>query len=197
MRVAGADRPRGGAAGSRSCCEVQRTPDPGRDHFRAATDADLDLLRRWLEAPHVRRWWAAETPFDVGEPADARVCRWIVSLEGRPFACMQDHAVHGWGQHRFDDLPGGSRGIDQFIGEPGMIGRGHGTGFIRQRMTELFGAGVPVVATDPHPENARAIAVCRRLGFAIAGPARQTEWGLVLPMEARPGRGERPPGPRS
>lgn len=153
--------------------------------FRAVTPADIDLLRRWQEGPHVSRWWGSDDSFDEEELADARVARWIISLEERPFAYMQDYAVHGWGEHHFDFLPEGSRGIDQYIGETEMIGKGHGSGFIRQRMTELFRRRVPVVATDPHPENLRAIAVYHKVGFQIAGPAKQTKWGLVLPMVAR------------
>jgi aminoglycoside 6'-N-acetyltransferase len=163
-------------------------PDPKQYHFRAAKLADFDLLLRWQTAPHVSRWWGTDDPFDEEALADARVSRWIVSLEQRAFAYMQDYAVHGWGQHHFDHLPEGSRGIDQYIGETEMVGRGHGTGFIRQRMTELFSRRVPVVATDPHPENVRAIAVYQKLGFRIAGPVQPTEWGPVLPMVAHPDR---------
>ncbi|MDZ4313084.1 MAG: GNAT family N-acetyltransferase [Cypionkella sp.] len=154
---------------------------PNQYHFRAATFADLDLLKRWQESAHVGRWWGSEDPFAEEELVDPRVYRWIVSLEQRSFAYMQDYAVHGWGQHHFDYLPEGSRGIDQYIGETQMIGKGHGTGFIRQRMTELFSRRVPVVATDPHPENHRAIAVYQKVGFKIAGTVQQTKWGLVFP----------------
>ena len=89
--------------------------------------------------------------------------------------------MHGWGQHHFDYLPEGSRGIDQYIGETGMIGNGHGTGFIRQRMKELFGRGVPAVATDPHPENLRAIAVYQKVGFQIAGTAQKPNGESCVP----------------
>lgn len=99
---------------------------------------------------------------------------------------MQDYAAHGWPQHHFDYLPDNSRGIDQYIGEPDMIGKGHGKGFIGQRMQELFGQGIPALATDPNPENKKAISVYEALGFSVVGPARQTQWGIVLPMEAWP-----------
>lgn len=154
----------------------------GRYEFRPATMRDLDLLRGWQAAPHVNLWWGNEEPFDATELADQRVCRLIVSLEDRPFAYIQDYAVHGWEQHHFGCLPKGSRGIDQYIGEADMIGLGHGPEFIRRRMTELFTAGAPIVATDPHPDNARAIAAYRKLGFRDLGPAEQTEWGIVVPM---------------
>jgi aminoglycoside 6'-N-acetyltransferase len=48
----------------------------------------------------------------------------------------------------------------------------------------LFGQGVPALATDPSPKNKRAISVYEKLGFRIVGPAKETQWGTVLPMEA-------------
>ncbi|GHG34216.1 hypothetical protein GCM10017322_36450 [Paracoccus aerius] len=63
-----------------------------------------------------------------------------------------------------------------------MVGRGHGTAFIRQRVQKLIADGAPVVATDPHPRNERAIAVYKKLGFVPIGPAFDTKWGLILPM---------------
>jgi len=153
--------------------------------FSELTLEDLPLLRRWLSNPHVRKWWASEVAYDAADLADPRLTRWIVSTAGRPIAFMQDYSVHGWKDHHFAALPTGSRGIDQYIGEPDMIGIGHGQGFIGARMKALFDAGVPVIATDPHPDNERAIAAYRKLGFEASGPPRKTRWGLVLPMLAR------------
>jgi aminoglycoside 6'-N-acetyltransferase len=153
--------------------------------LRPATLAHLELLRCWQGEHHVRASWDDEDPYDDTDVADPRLNRWIVSFDARPFAYMQDYAVHGWGNHPFDHLPAGSRGVDQFIGPPDMIGKGHGRAFIRQRVQAMFAQGVPVVATDPHPDNQRAIAAYERVGFRVAGPARDTHWGRILPMEAR------------
>ena len=144
---------------------------------------DVDLLVEWQSRPHIRAWWDTADPYDAAKLSDPRVARWIVSTANRPFAFMQDYSVHGWVDHHFAELPQGARGIDQYIGEPDMIGLGHGTAFIAARMRVLFDAGAPVIATDPHPDNARAIAVYRKLGFAAYGPPRDTEWGLILPMK--------------
>ncbi|WP_298429866.1 GNAT family N-acetyltransferase [uncultured Jannaschia sp.] len=160
---------------------------PAPDYaFRPATLDDLALLAGWLAAPHVREWWDADEPYDAAELTDPRVARWIVSVGGRPFAYMQDYTVHGWDDHHFAHLPEGARGIDQYIGDPAMLGAGHGTAFIGARVRALFDAGAPVVATDPHPDNARAIAAYRKVGFAVSGPREETAWGPILPMLARP-----------
>ncbi|WP_309083606.1 GNAT family N-acetyltransferase [Chelativorans sp.] len=153
--------------------------------FRKATLDDLDMLMGWQSSPHVGEWWDSDEPYDEAELADPRVARWIVSIAERPFAFMQDYTVHGWADHHFAYLPKGSRGIDQYIGDPEMVGLGHGSAFISMRMQALFDEGAPVIATDPHPDNARAIAVYKKLGFEPVGPPQKTQWGLILPMLAK------------
>lgn len=154
--------------------------------FRKATVDDLPLLAAWRATPHVREWWDPDGSYDAEDLADPRVARWIVSTAGRPFAYMQDYTVHGWEDHHFAGLPQGARGIDQYIGDPGMIGVGHGSAFIRARMRALFDSGVPVIGTDPHPANERAIAVYKKVGFEPSGSPQETRWGLILPMLAVP-----------
>ncbi|WP_171128280.1 GNAT family N-acetyltransferase [Ruegeria sp. HKCCA6707] len=151
--------------------------------FREMTSEDFAMISEWQSHPHVREWWDSNEPSTNKELEDARVRRWIVSLAERPFAYIQDYTVHGWEDHPFYSLPPGSRGIDQFIGEPDMIGRGHGSAFISEHLRRVFSAGVPVVATDPHPDNARAIAAYHKAGFSVFGEARQTPWGPILPMK--------------
>ena len=151
--------------------------------FKLAAAADLGRLLEWQSRPHVREWWDDIEPGFIEDFQDPRVTRWIVALDGRPFAYMQDYTVHGWQNHHFFDLPPGARGIDQFIGEPDLIGKGHGPAFIAGRLQTLFDEGVPVIATDPHPENARAIAAYEKAGFKAFGPPRDTPWGRILPMK--------------
>jgi aminoglycoside 6'-N-acetyltransferase len=154
--------------------------------FRRVTMKDLPTLLQWQSQPHVREWWGSSEPYDQDELSDPRVSRWIVCVNENPFAFTQDYTVHGWGDHHFSRLPKGARGLDQYIGDPDMIGIGHGTAFIAARMQSLFENGVPVLATDPHPDNDRAIAVYKRLGFVPAGEPQETQWGRILPMLARP-----------
>ena len=153
--------------------------------FRAAELADLDLLRGWQRHPHVSAWWDDDDPFDAADLADPRVEQWIVMYDGVPFAYMQDYAVHGWDSHPFAHLPARARGIDQFIGPPEMVGKGHGPAFIASRMRDLFAKGVPLIVTDPDPRNLRAVAAYRKLGFRPDGDPIATDWGTVQPMVAR------------
>ncbi len=148
--------------------------------FRPMTAEDLPMVRAWIATPDVAPWWDGDDDFQEAL-ADPDTRPWIVSFEGRPFAYMQDYDPHAWPGHPFSFLPPGSRGIDQSIGVPEMIGRGHGSAFIRQHVERLFAEGAPAVGTDPHPDNARAIRAYEKAGF-VRGEERDSDWGRCLLM---------------
>jgi aminoglycoside 6'-N-acetyltransferase len=158
----------------------------GRYSFQRMTPADLPMVRRWLETPAVREWWVdangePSDPINENDLEDPHVIMWIVSHMGRPFAFIQDYDPHAWSGHHFGHLPPGSRGIDQFIGEPDMIGRGHGSAFIRAHVDALMASGASAVGTDPSPANARAIRAYESAGF-VRQQETATEWGFCLLM---------------
>jgi aminoglycoside 6'-N-acetyltransferase len=157
--------------------------------FRRMTAADLAMVKRWLETPAVREWWVdadgqPSEPLDEEDLDDEHVATWIVSHKGTPFAFIQDYDPHAFACHHFGYLPLGSRGIDQFIGEPEMIGHGHGSSFIRAHAESLLKAGAPAIGTDPHPGNIRAIRAYEKAGFE-RGEMRETAWGYCLLMVRR------------
>jgi aminoglycoside 6'-N-acetyltransferase len=137
--------------------------------FRPFTTADLALIRQWLAMPHVIEWWgdpAQQYDLVSGDLAEPAMAQYIVETDGRPFGYLQCYDVSAWTEPAFGPQPDGTRAIDQFIGRPDMIDRGHGSGFIRSFVDGLLQDGVPRVITDPHPENARAIAAYQKAGFA-------------------------------
>jgi aminoglycoside 6'-N-acetyltransferase len=104
----------------------------------------------------------------------------IVSFEGRPFAYAQHYAVHTWPQPHFSHLPPGSRSIDAFIGEPDMIGRGHGSAFLRLLALQLLAAGAPAVVIDPDVDNGRACRAYHKAGFRGERVVETAEGPAVL-----------------
>ncbi len=155
--------------------------------FRPVTHADVSLLRCWRARPHVIEWWGnphLEDPEEV--LADTRISMWIVEHEGRPFAYAQDYSPHDWSPHPFSYLRKGARGIDQYIGEPVFLDRGHGSAFVRAHCNRLFAAGTPVIGTDPHPNNKRALRAYQKAGFAIVSGPQDTRWGRAVLMECTP-----------
>jgi aminoglycoside 6'-N-acetyltransferase len=136
--------------------------------FRPATRDDLPMLRRWLETPEVVRWWGATLEQEelLREDLDnPDMTMRIVSRDGRPFAYAQDYDVHTWPQPHLAALPQRARAIDTFIGEPGMIGRGHGSRYLRLLAERLIAEGVPLIAIDPGVDNVRAISAYAKAGF--------------------------------
>jgi aminoglycoside 6'-N-acetyltransferase len=135
--------------------------------FRPLAAGDLAMIQRWLETPEVVRWWGdpdehyALVSDDLDHPD---MDQFIVALDERPFGYIQCYPLSTWNQS-FGIQPAATRGIDQFIGEPDMIGRGHGSSFIRQFVDELLASGVPRVVTDPDPGNGRAVRAYVKAGF--------------------------------
>ena len=135
--------------------------------FRPMTTADLPLIRHWLALPHVREWWGdpaeqyALVSGDLDEPA---MDQFIVSIGGNDFGYLQCYDLTAWNSG-FGEQPKGTRGIDLFIGEPGMIERGHGSGLIRAFVDGRLAQGAPRMVTDPDPENPRAIRAYEKAGF--------------------------------
>ena len=136
--------------------------------FRPATPADLDLLRRWHEQPHVREatgeddWeWESEL---------ARSPEWreqlIAELDGRPVAFVQIMDPAREESHYWGDVAAGLRAIDIWIGEAEDLGKGHGTRIMRMALDRCFAApAVTAVIIDPMASNARAHRFYERLGF--------------------------------
>ena len=90
---------------------------------------------------------------DLDHPA---MEQFIVTHGDRPFAYLQCYDPTAWPDNGLGEHPGGTRGIDQFIGEEDMIERGHGSALIRAFVDSLLKAGAPRTVTDPDPRNARA-----------------------------------------
>ena len=141
------------------------------------------MVEAWTRETHVSEWWHSVS-YSADDLDNSRVVRRIAEADGIPLAFIQNYDVHSEDGHYFGYLPPGSRGLDQFNGDPAMLGRGHGPALLAQRASELLRAGAPVLAVDPQPDNARAIAVYKKVGFRFVGAPRETQWGTVLPMEA-------------
>jgi aminoglycoside 6'-N-acetyltransferase len=135
--------------------------------FRPMTAADLPLVKRWLAMPHVTSWWGdADEQFELvsGDLSHPAMDQFIVAVDGQPFGYLQCYDLTAWNSG-FGSQPLGTRGIDQFIGEPDLIDRGHGSAFIRAFADRLLAAGTPRLVTDPDPANPRAVRAYEKAGF--------------------------------
>ena len=95
--------------------------------FDPMTAEDLPLVQGWLRQPHVAEWWHDRAAFEFvsGDMAHHDMAQFIVTTAERPFGYLQCYNIGGW-HEGFGPQPPGTRGIDQFIGDPAMVGRPEG-----------------------------------------------------------------------
>jgi aminoglycoside 6'-N-acetyltransferase len=135
--------------------------------FRPVTPIDLPLIRGWLAQPHVAQWWhdpAEQFELVSGDLEHPDVAQFIVVADAKPFAYLQCYNLSDWNTGFGPQLLG-TRGLDQFIGDSDMVGRGHGSGFIQAFADRLLATGIPRLVIDPDPDNARAIRAYEKAGF--------------------------------
>jgi aminoglycoside 6'-N-acetyltransferase len=155
--------------------------------FHPMIAADLPLIRRWLALPHVLEWWGdPEQQYALvsGDLTEPNMHQFIFSAAGSPFGYLQCYDLSDWNTG-LGPQPPGTRGIDLFIGDPNMIGCGHGSALIRCFVDDLLQKGPPRVVTDPDPENARAIRAYEKAGFERRGPVETPDGPALLMVRNR------------
>ncbi len=149
--------------------------DPRGISFRGLRASDLDLMHRWLNAPHVRRWWYAEGTSHA-EIED----QYLPAIEGReatrPFVILHENKPIGYIQSYLtsDDAEyaslvdvENSAGVDLFIGEAEYLHRGLGRHVIRNFLSEhvFSDPETEVCVIGPEPKNTAAIRAYEKAGF--------------------------------
>lgn len=113
--------------------------------FRRLDRSDFPKLARWQAQPHVSRWWGPPPDMgtlekDYGPAIDGHDPTefFIAELGGVPIGLVQRYRNRDdqdWDQQI--QLPRAA-GIDYYIGEPQLIGRGLGPQLIAQFVQKLF-----------------------------------------------------------
>jgi RimJ/RimL family protein N-acetyltransferase len=161
--------------------------------FVPLEEGHLAMLREWLMRPHVADWWGDAESVDElraaylddrSQPNATRA--YIATLADVPVGFIQCYvakdAGDGWWEEETDP---GARGIDQFLADGHLLGRGLGRAMIRAFVQKLFeDPSVTVVQTDPDPANIRAIRCYEAAGFACVGVVRTPD-GEALLMRCR------------
>jgi aminoglycoside 6'-N-acetyltransferase len=136
--------------------------------LRPATPADLPLLTRWDDEPHVLESdpnddWGWET--ELARDPDWRE-QLIAEVDGVPIGFVQIIDPAREDSHYWGEAPAHLRAIDIWIGEAGYLGRGHGTAMMRLALARCFAdPSVTAVLIDPLASNTRAHVFYERLGF--------------------------------
>ncbi len=158
---------------------------PGRDDgidprglsFRRLRASDLHLMHRWLNAPHVRRWWYAEgtsyaeieehyLPAIEGREATKP---FLILHRGKPIGYVQSYRISAEDDETYASLVDveDSAGVDLFIGEPQYLHRDLGLHLIRRFLSEQVFSDptIAVCVIGPEPKNIAAIRAYEKAGF--------------------------------
>jgi len=146
--------------------------------FAPLREDDLDLVRRWLLQPHVQRWWdeGLKTPYPDAEIADYREAiqgndptyRYVAHIDGRPVGLLQHYRIADDPEYAEAlALNEDAIGVDLFIGESALIGRGHGSAMLRQFLRDVAFPfhGIEVCVIGPSVKNLAAIRAYEKAGF--------------------------------
>jgi RimJ/RimL family protein N-acetyltransferase len=165
--------------------------DPASIDIRRMTIADLPLMGRWLEEPHVREWWG-DPAVELGHIRDMIEGRdttrpHIFLLGERPLGYIQvwflgHHQNESWlaDSPWLAEFPAEAVGVDLTIGEAGDLSRGIGTAVLKRFVTMLRAEGRETIIIDPDPANHRAIRAYEKAGFLPIPHLIGTTQGILL-----------------
>lgn len=163
--------------------------------FRLMTRDDLPLVHEWHQRPHVVRWWTVRKTFEETEehylptiegtePTD----HYLALLDGEPLGMIQTYLVSDYPD--FAALIGegeGTAGLDLFIADESMTGRGLGTELIRRFVEEIVFAPPATIAciADPDVRNTASLRAFEKAGFRKVGELVDPEDGELHALVRR------------
>jgi aminoglycoside 6'-N-acetyltransferase len=136
---------------------------------------DLRLLHSWLQREHVQRWWSKRESYEeVVEhylPAiegSKPTVLYLILLEERPVGFIQSYLVSDYPP--YGDLVAvgeGVAGVDLFIAEPELVGRGLGSEALRCFVRDVIFVKPALIAciADPDVRNLASIRAFEKAGF--------------------------------
>lgn len=149
--------------------------------FKPLTQSDLPLLFAWFRQPYIAQLWAEPSDYPIFEQkwlsklhnSLDTTHRYIACDEHGPFGYIHYYHVNDNDRSHFPNvaIPAGSVGMDLFIADQTRLGKGLGTQMIKSFIAHLKAQepACPAIIIDPAPDNTRAIACYKKVGFEEVG----------------------------
>jgi len=148
--------------------------------FRPITRQDFPLLGRWLDQPHVQRWWADDSSpqaleadygdtVDGNEPAEV----FIAWRDSTPIGLAQRFQLSAYREYMeqlrpITEVPAGAYSIDYLIGEERSTGRGWGSEMIRAFTQNIWNddAQASAIIVPVHAANVASWRALEKAGYS-------------------------------
>jgi aminoglycoside 6'-N-acetyltransferase len=152
-----------------------RTDDEHRYSVRPMTAGDFGDVSRWVNEPHVARWWDEHRTLDEVASQYAPALSgedptrlWVWEVNGRSVGFGQDYRISDHPDYALLSARPDAVGFDYALGEPAFVGRGLGTSllwvFLRDIVRPAY-ADVGEFFAAPDHRNAASLRVLAKLGF--------------------------------
>lgn len=143
---------------------------------RPMTPGDFPDVSRWVNEPHVARWWDEHrTPAQVAArygPAlrgEDPTRLWVWEVNGRSVGFAQDYRISDHPGYALLSARPDAVGVDYALGEPAFVGRGLGTSLLWTFLRDIVWPAYPGVReffAAPDHRNASSLRLLAKLGFA-------------------------------
>jgi aminoglycoside 6'-N-acetyltransferase len=142
---------------------------------RPMTPGDFADVSRWVNEPHVARWWDEHRSLEQVTAYYGRAVRgddptrmWIWEVNGRSVGFAQDYRISDHPDYALLTSRPDAVGVDYALGEPAFVGRGLGTSllwvFLRDIVWPAYAGAAEFFAAPDH-RNAASLRVLAKLGF--------------------------------
>ncbi len=142
--------------------------------IRPMTPGDFADLSRWVNTPHVARWWdehrsleQVEAQYGPGLRGEDPVRYWIWEVNGRSVGFSQDYRIADHPEFALLCGRPDAIGFDYVLGEAAFVDRGLGTSllwvFLRDIVVPAY-PGCRELFAAPDHRNTRSLRVLEKLG---------------------------------
>jgi aminoglycoside 6'-N-acetyltransferase len=161
--------------------------------FKPLNKIHFPLFLKWLETPHVKRWWDQDVIWSLdlieekygsyvngyklvdSEPKSVKA--YIVYFSETPMGYVQLYDVYDFPRAQpLVGLPKPLAGIDLFIGEEDYLGKGIGPQVIQSFLKKILDKGYQHVFVDPDAANITAIKAYEKAGFKKVKENQDEVW---------------------
>ena len=142
--------------------------------FRRLRISELPMMHRWLNNPHVSRWYGEGPSLrEVEEEYAPRIVGsepvepYLILYKDVPIGYIQGYPIsHDEEYARLVDVEG-SAGVDLLIGEVEYLHKGLGASILRQFVGEIVfeNQNTKICVIGPEPKNTAAIRAYEKAGF--------------------------------
>lgn len=153
--------------------------------FTPLSEIHFELLQRWLNTPHVARWWSKDkawTRADIEQKyqtyvqgykmsgKDAKpLLAFIIECGNNPIGYIQLYAVNDFEREGYDlpMLPDKVAAIDFYIGEKQYLNKNLGVVLLEQFIQDYIQSRYSGVFVDPDIDNKVAVSTYEKCGFSV------------------------------